>query len=503
MSNRVPASAYVRLSGKSTDLSSGLETQRARQIALAEQHGLEIVAWHVDDGKSGAIRTREAFRSWLADARQGRAAVLLAFKFDRVGRAGLSDAARIVDVVEGVDADGIAVSAPVRFLTVDGIDSAVPGWEFRLGIESTQAKGERSAIVERIRRHRGEARERGQALGGRRAWAFRAVPGDAGWTVLRPVPDRAQAIREALPYLRSSRGSLTGLGRIWQAAGLAPNGTRAARERAADDGVDYEPTWSASMVRRVLSNPNLYGATVHHGEPIRNEDGTVRVDPAQAILSFAEWTALQDVLAARSTTRAPASNEPALLSGLLFCGSCGRTLYPHRPGSGRVHTYRCRGGLSCPRPVSVVMKDAEDHVEALFRLVAGDRVPVEPRPAAPEVDVEERLLVEAALATAQRTIDDVTASEEEQVKALRQRRDLSARLAVLRDAETKAQALTATPADTRTNGERFDEADTVEERRALIDVALDRLVVLPGERGGRIPLDDRILLTPPLRDFVD
>lgn len=496
------ASAYVRLSGKSTDVSSGLDTQKARQEALAEQHGLTIVAWHVDDGKSGALRTREAFRAWLADARQGRASHLLAFKFDRVGRAGLSDAARIVDVVEGVDADGIPVSDPVRFLTVDGIDSDVPGWEFRLGIESTQAKGERSAIIERVVRHRSQARERGQALGGRRAWAFQAVPGPSGWTVLRPVPERARAIREALPYLRSKEGSLTGLARLWMDAGLTPRGSRRARERAKDDGVPYEPAWSPTMIRRILTNPNLYGATIHRGEPIRNEDGTVRIDPEQAILTLAEWTDLQAVLAARSTTRAPASGDAALLSGILFCASCGRTLYPHRPNGGRAWTYRCRGGVGCPAPVSVLMKDAEEHVEGLFRASIGDRVPPAPKRVAPAVDVEERLLVEAALARAKAVVDDVTADEAEQLAALRQRRDLSARLAALREAEDRAAAFEAAPVDARTYGERYDDASTVAERTRLLDLALDRLTVLPGERGGRIPLDERIVVSADLRDYV-
>src|SRR5690348_10382838 len=88
--------------------------------ALAEQLGLQVVARHVDNGKSGAIRDRPEFTAWLDDAREGRAEVLISWAGDRLTREGVNVAGAILDVVEGKDvATGAVVRDPVRFVSFD------------------------------------------------------------------------------------------------------------------------------------------------------------------------------------------------------------------------------------------------------------------------------------------------------------------------------------------------------------------------------------------------
>ena len=64
------ASLYTRLSDKPDETSTSLESQERELRALAAQHGLTVVAVHVDPGFSGALRDRPGFLAWLDDAKK-------------------------------------------------------------------------------------------------------------------------------------------------------------------------------------------------------------------------------------------------------------------------------------------------------------------------------------------------------------------------------------------------------------------------------------------------
>lgn len=446
------ASLYLRLSSVTDDAQTGLTTQEADLRALADRRGLRVVAVHVDESKSGALRNRPGMLAWLGDAESGRADHLLAWRLDRVSRGGPAGLARFLDVVAGLDADGNPTGPGVRFLSAaDSLDSHAPGWALQAAVLGAVAQGEREAVSSRMRAHRAEGRRTGRVVGGRRSWPFTTEPRDDG-AGLRfvPIPERAAAIRDAYDALR---------------VGASITSVSAALDR------------STSSTRRLLQSPRLYGATPDGADVVRNPDGTARIDPGQAILTLAEWTELQTLLAGRSTRRNDPSTEPALLTGILHCASCGRTMYPHRP-SGRTAVYRCRGGRSCSQPVSVRMSDAEELMVALFRSRIGDQRPaVTARPTRTDPD-ELAALEEALTAVEQRLTDDL--DDAEAVAAIRTRRDLRERLRAAQDAAVVYEPVT----DTRTYAEQFDDpAATVEQRRALVDLAADHVSVAPGTRG--------------------
>jgi site-specific DNA recombinase len=481
------ASLYLRLSAASDEDSTGLNSQEADLRRLAEERGLQVVAVHRDDGLSGALRNRPGFLAWLEDGRSGRATDLLAWKLDRVSRGGSAGLARFLDVLEGVDDEGRATGRGARFLSwADRLDSSAQGWDVQAAVLGAIAKGERDAIRTRMLRHREANRASGRAVGGRRAWIFETAPRPGGGLRLVPVPEHADAVRSALEILRSG-GSLGDVVRDWTARSLEP---KTITKTVKGERVEVTPDWSVGAVRRILSNPNLYGATLHRGALVRNEDGTVRVDEEQALLSFADWTDLQALLGGRSTSRSARSEDPALLAGLLSCGSCMRTMYPHRPGGGRRHTYRCRGGAGCDRPTSVVMAEAEALVVEVWRGTFGDRPTEDVVRRAPRVDADEVARVEEAL----RDVEDRlsrTDDEEEGLRLFRTRRDLRERLAALHDEAPEVEVERVSSG--LTYAETYDAATTVEERTRLLDLAWDAIVVEPGVRGGgRGEIEDRI-----------
>jgi DNA invertase Pin-like site-specific DNA recombinase len=458
------ASLYLRLSAASDEDSTGLGSQEADLRRLAEERGLQVVAVHTDDGLSGALRNRPGFLAWLEDGRSGRADNLLAWKLDRVSRGGSAGLARFLDVLEGVDDEGRSTGRGARFLSwADRLDSSAPGWDVQAAVLGAIAKGERDAIRARMLRHRESNRASGRVVGGRRAWLFETAPRPGGGLRLVPVPAHADAVRSALEILRAG-GSLGEVVRDWTARGVEPK----------DGG-----SWHVSPLRRILANPNLYGATTHRGALVREEDGTVRTDEEQAVLSLGEWQDLQALLANRSTSRAARSEDPALLAGLLSCGSCSRVLYPHRPGGGRTHTYRCRGGSGCERPTSVVMTDAEEFLVEAFRATIGDRPVPATTVRAPRVDADEVARLEEALGEVEERLSR-DLPDEEGLQALRSRRDLRERLAALQDAEVEVSR----EASGLTYGETYDAAETVEERTRLLGLTFERVEVEPASRGG-------------------
>lgn len=458
------ASIYLRLSAASDDDSTGLSSQEADLRRLAEERGLQVVAVHADDGLSGALRNRPGFLAWLEDGRSGRAGNLLAWKLDRVSRGGSAGLARFLDVLEGTDDDGRSTGPGVRFLSAaDRLDSSAPGWDVQAAVLGAIAKGERDAIRARMLRHREANRADGRVVGGRRAWLFETAPREGGGLRLVPVPAHADAVRSALEILRAG-GSLGDVARDWTARGVEPKGGG---------------EWHRSPLRRVLSNPNIYGATTHRGSLIREADGTVRIDEGQAVLSLVEWQELQELLAGRSTSRSKPVDDAALLAGLLSCGSCGRTLYPHRP-KGRTHTYRCRGGAGCNRPTSVVMADAEGLVVEVWRGTFAERPVEDVVRRAPVVDADEVLRLEEALREVEERLSG-DLDDEEGLRALRSRRDLRERLATLQDGEEPVSERVSTGL---TYAQTYDAAETTAERTALLALGWDAIVVEPAPRGG-------------------
>src|SRR4051794_41106440 len=94
------ASVYIRLSREAGAANLSLQGMTDEACALADQAGYEVFAVHVDDGTSGATRTRPQFLAWLEDARSGHVDALVTFHADRLTREGVNVAAMVLDVVE-------------------------------------------------------------------------------------------------------------------------------------------------------------------------------------------------------------------------------------------------------------------------------------------------------------------------------------------------------------------------------------------------------------------
>jgi DNA invertase Pin-like site-specific DNA recombinase len=351
---------------------------------LCAAHGFAEVALRVDDGSSGGIRNRPAFRAWLADATEGRADVLVAWHVDRLSREGLNVAATILDVVEGKDPEtGRVVRPPVRLIGYDDRLDSADGEGFRLNflIKAELARAElarmKSRSQARVRRMRKEKR----SIGGLTPYGYQRAP--RGPLELEHDPVSAPILRDAVRRVIDG-DSIASVAKDLNARGvLSPRDHAAMRDTGEPrkDRDTKEPLppqlWTDMTLRRMLTNPVLLGYLTEDRRVVRDSDGKP-VLRGEALITEDEWVALQDAIngAKRPKTR---KAPEALLSGEVNCPECGSILHYHyavKPERKQEYKYyRCSGrtrkGNGC-KAGAVRAEQLEKAVEETFLSTIGD-----------------------------------------------------------------------------------------------------------------------------------
>lgn len=459
---RKTASLYVRLSRAASDENLSLEGMLADARALAAREGLRIVAEHVDDGISGAVRDRPAFTKWLDDARLGHADTLVTYHTDRLTREGINAAALILDAVEGKDAEtGRVVRAPVRLIDTQGVDSSgdEAAFRFRFVIAAEVARAERERMRDRSRARVRRARAAGRFPGGTPPFGFKVVDNPNGpGRVLEVHPDEGAALRRAAERMIAGDPRMSVVRRL-SCEGFKP--------RRSD-------SWTVASLRSALTSE----AAQEH------------------LFSAAENRAIKQAFAPRSADPRQqrggrGGRKPSrLLSGVLRCAACERRLVV-TPQINRSVRYRCSSindGYICEAPVVITAELLEAEVERRW-LDGWGRVPetIVVRPVDESADALAEVLneidVEVALVVKLRGAERLEALA--RLEALEARRD-----------ELEAAplpALSVLEETGRTYADAWRDGD-LDERRAMLLRTVGKLHVRQG-RGtpGRVDLDRRLV----------
>lgn len=440
------AALYARLS-KSTETSTSIARQTESARAYCQAQGWEVVETFVDDGVKGNREAldRPGLAAAIKAADDGAFGVLVFAKLDRLARS-----VRVFwDVVERLERSGVSVAS-----VGEAIDTSTPGGRMVVNVLAAFAEFERDRIGERVRESRKALAVAGRSAGG---------PTPFGWR-----PERSpEGVRFVL---EPSEASV-----VAEAVALVLEGLSVAEVARRLPGAPPHET-----LRRLLRSPILAGMRVYHGQPMIGPDG-LPTRPHEALLSYAEWSALQRTLDTRAGHRAPPSRGLLLAgTGLLQCGHCGGTMSASH-GPSRPPNYVCRGaGCTAIRAAGL-----DAFVEGRF-LGAVGRL---------EVLREERL----------------TDGATEALEAARERREAVRRMfaaGVLTEAEATAdlaalgatverlEALSGGPSvrlvsTGRTFGATWAEAP-LGARQALLAPALEAVVVMRGRRGrGAVPPEER------------
>ncbi|GAB1688457.1 recombinase family protein [Krasilnikovia sp. M28-CT-15] len=468
------ASLNVRLSKAAGSTNMSRDGMIADLRALCAREGFEEIALHVDDGYTGSLRDRPGFQAWLADAREGRADVLIAWHVDRMTREGLNVAAALLDVVEGKDpATGKIVSPPVRLMDTKGLDSA-DGEAFRMlfVIRAEIARAERERMRDRTRSAVDRLRRAGRWPGGAPPYGYRVVPAANGvGKTLAVEPTEAAVVQEAAHMILAGHS----LGRV----------TRWLNERGHKPR--FSNTWRRVSLTQMLTGDALTGAVSIGGKVLRDDTGK-RFTPFPEVLDLPTVLALRKALAPKAAA-GPRGRAPArLLSGIITCGSCGARLYVATPGRDRGIVYRCnaRGqGQLCSRSVHIDAPRVEEFVAGEF-LASFAHVPMTVERVTVTGDgdlaeIDDR--ISAALADMAMAATPEAFAQLQELQAERARIEAAPRRTVVERVPTGL-----------TLGQEWDRRGT-EGRRELLTDAVGVLAANPGRPTGRQGFDSsRVLL---------
>lgn len=300
----------------------------------AAQHGWDLVAEYVEPGVSAyklSSTDRDILQDALRDAEAGKYDVLLVFKADRLSRNSFEYPMVLWRLYRaGVEVIAVADAPGGRRLNVDDqmekLVRFIEGWQAETESKNTSIRVSQAML---------DLARQGKWTGGRPPYGFR-LSSSKGGLPLEIDPVEAEVLKEMVRlYLEeglgskmvaeilNSRGIRTREGKLWRdvrvrdvlqnpiIAGLPaynrtrPGNTPASRRRVKD--------------RYDINNPEIIIP--------RDENGNPKPIEEYVIIPLETWLRVMEKMRASAQNREPDSRtleSPALLTGFLKCGYCGR-----------------------------------------------------------------------------------------------------------------------------------------------------------------------------------
>ncbi len=457
MTTRTRAAIYARISQDRSGDALGVTRQLEDCRAEAKRRGWTVAEEYIDDDISAySGKARPAYDRMLRDIEDGERDAVIAYHLDRLHRQPLE-----FETFAAV----CARAGVARLTTLHGeIDLEKGDGLFVARMMAAVAANESDAKKRRGKRKALEIAESGRpVMGGPRPFGF--LPD-------RVTHDPAEApiIREVATRVLAGE-SLQSVARWLEAEGV----------RTVGGGL-----WRTSTMRNFLTSPRYWGMRVHNGQVIG--DGTW-----EPIITPEQGERLVRLLSdpARRTNR---TARRYLLSGMLRCGQCGRTL--HSAPKAGVRRYGCSMGSDVRGCGRIFIRS--DMLEAflaeavLYRLDTPELL--RDITSGPDATADVAALGEAIQSTAAR-MDDLAAtwadgdiSRAEWVTA---RKRLEQRLEADRRALARLTQRDAIDAYIGRGNELRARWDSLNLSRqvAIIKAVLDHAIILPAATPGRHGLD--------------
>lgn len=495
------ARVYTRLSRDKADQTSTAR-QEADAVSLAQRLGFsEVVIYAEEPGTSGysgvALPERDRL---LAETRRGD--LVVAWALDRFTRQGMEDAGRLLRLIE---------EAGARLVTVtDGIDTGQDLGDLSVGVRAILAREESRKIATRVASAKALARKEGRWLGGRPPYGLVVIGGR-----LHRDPETAPVARRIADEILAGRS-------LWSVVqGLNADAIPSPRGGSWSVGTVAQlvrsPAFAGVQGQRAKTASGKWAATgdvwLLNGEPVSVGEGIVTVAERSRILAALEArTAETDKRTASGTVARRGRREVrSLLGDVLRCGSCGGRVAVS--GDDRHRSYRCGAmarGKGC-RGFTAPVDGTDEAVSTalLHRLVTlepgdglldevGDRWTARVAPESVAEREEARKAHDAAVADLERIrglIADGTFDAADAAAVMpRLRERVASALARLEQAPRMVADVTPL-LDVAQSRPAWDGLP-VEERRALIGLAVETVEVAPARgRGFRFSPRERLTVT--------
>ena len=351
---------------------TSLEAQRIaceNYIAARQMDGWEIVPTHYDDpGFSGGNTNRPAFQRLMDDARNGKFEMIICYKIDRLSRR-ITD---FTDIFRDLDKCGVKFASVTQEFNTDSSMGKMV-----LNLLMTFSQFERDLTSERVRDKMAATRKKGLWPGGTVPYGYMRVD-----KRLVPDPETAPNVKHIFELYRET-GSPKEVCRRLTEEGILRFPVRKVR-------------WNTPSLSTCLRN------VVYIGKVSLGKETYPGVH--EPILDIGLWNKVQKMLSEVSVkpTERRHNAMPALLQGLVHCGTCGNAMtyrWTKKASNGAKYGYYTditdnkRAISSCPvRAVSAAILEPVVEAEVLkvlktsfFTALVARRLNI------PEIEVKEAL----------------------------------------------------------------------------------------------------------------
>jgi site-specific DNA recombinase len=298
-----------------------LDAQREKLRKYAEYEDMIVAGEYSDEGFSGKnIQGRQEFQRMLGDIQDGKDGVsyVLVFKLSRFGR----NAADVLNSLQLMQDFGVNL-----ICVEDGIDSSKDAGKLMISVLSAVAEIERENIRTQTMAGREQKAREGKWNGGFAPYGYKLENGE-----LLIAEDEVEVVRVIYDRYIHTNDGIQGVAKYMNSHGytkkLRQNGTI--------------PGFSTSFVKAVLDNPVYMGKIAYGRRKTEKKMGTrnemhvveqsefpIYEGQHEAIISEEDWQLAQEKRKTNGFKREKIHdlNHAHILSGLLKCPCCGKSLY--------------------------------------------------------------------------------------------------------------------------------------------------------------------------------
>jgi len=364
------AAKYIRLSytDEKKNESDSVGNQRKLIDAFLDNHPeIEAISEYVDDGISGLIFDRPAFKQMMADIESRKIDCIIVKDLSRFGR-------EYIDT--GLHLRHILPSYGVRFIALgDHIDTLTDsGYDLNISVRTVLNDSYSRDISIKTRTALNSKRENGDFVGACPIYGYRKAEDDRNQLV---VDEHPAAIVRDIFRMKIDGMSALKIAEVLNKLGvLSPLAYKKAKGLPHPKGgyADREGAkWSATAIIRILQNETYTGTLIQGRQTTRNykvrdliqkpaNEWTRTENAHEQIIPLQDFDLAQRIMRLDTRT-APGHDAVYLFSGILICGSCGarmtRKSVQHK--SKKYHYYFCPTTKRLGCVAAVTLKESALH----------------------------------------------------------------------------------------------------------------------------------------------
>ena len=357
------ATAYIRLSytdDRSSESDSVSNQRKLIENFVERNPDIEVVSFKVDDGYSGIIFDRPAFKEMMQDVTNGEINCVIVKDLSRLGREYIETGRYLRKVFPAYGVQFIAIT--------DNIDTAQDssGDDLTVSVKNIMNEAYCRDISVKTRTALDVKRRNGDFVGAFTVYGY--MKSEDNKNLLIPDPYASRVVQnifqmrlEGASALRIAN-ELNRLGILSPLAYKKNHGLPYAKNGYADS---EDCKWSATTIIRILQDETYTGTLVQGRQGTSNykikqmeqkpESEWIRIpDAHEALITKQDFDLVQRIRGLDTRT-SPKQDTVYLFSGVLICGCCGSrmTRKTNRVNGKEYHYYYCPTGKKhgCTNPV--------------------------------------------------------------------------------------------------------------------------------------------------------